>query len=74
MVAVSDKEHRHLMGWCLTLPFYFVLGAFAALKAIKEMVISPFYWDKTEHGVTSCADVDITAAALNARQPQEPRP
>lgn len=73
MVAVSDKEHRHLMGWCLTLPFYFVLGAFAALKAIKEMVISPFYWDKTEHGVTSCADVDITAVASNARQPQETR-
>lgn len=71
MVAVSGKEHRHLMGWCLTLPFYFVLGAFAALKAIKEMVINPFYWDKTEHGVTSFADVQPSAAVLNGPQPHE---
>jgi cellulose synthase/poly-beta-1,6-N-acetylglucosamine synthase-like glycosyltransferase len=58
MFAVSDKEHRHLMGWCFTLPLYFVLGAFAALKAIKEMVVSPFFWDKTQHGVTAAPELE----------------
>lgn len=52
MLAVSGKEHRHLMPWCFTLPLYFVLGAFAAFKALHEMVSSPFYWDKTQHGIT----------------------
>jgi hypothetical protein len=58
--AVSGKEHRHLMKWCFTLPLYFILGAFAALKALKEMVVSPFYWDKTQHGVTADPEDTVT--------------
>lgn len=56
MIAVSGKAHRHLMGWTFTLPLYFALGAFAAFKALHEMVVSPFYWDKTQHGVTADPD------------------
>jgi len=51
MVAVSRREHRHLMPYVLTLPFYFPMGALAAAKALKELVWEPFYWDKTEHGI-----------------------
>lgn len=51
-IAVSGKEHRHLMPWVITTPFYFTLGALAAAKALYEFVVSPFYWDKTQHGVT----------------------
>ena len=50
MVAVSGPHHRHLMKWVITTPFYFTLGALAAYKAIYEMIVTPFYWDKTEHG------------------------
>jgi cellulose synthase/poly-beta-1,6-N-acetylglucosamine synthase-like glycosyltransferase len=56
MVAVSRKEHRHLMIYVLTLPFYFPMAALSAYKALKEMVVEPFYWDKTQHGVTDCTD------------------
>ncbi|MCX7564946.1 glycosyltransferase [Sulfitobacter sp. F26169L] len=56
MVAVSRAEHRHLMGYVLTLPFYFPMAALSAYKALKEMVAAPFYWDKTQHGVTSHTD------------------
>jgi hypothetical protein len=52
MCAVSDKSHRHLMGWVLSLPFYFPMGALAAYKGLYETVRRPFYWDKTEHGVS----------------------
>ncbi len=51
--AVSGKEHRHLMPWTISLPFYFILGTFAAYKALYEFVFSPFYWDKTEHGIAA---------------------
>jgi cellulose synthase/poly-beta-1,6-N-acetylglucosamine synthase-like glycosyltransferase len=52
LVAVSRKEHRHLMPYVLTLPFYYPMAAISAYKAIKELVVEPFYWDKTEHGIS----------------------
>ncbi|MEH6737317.1 MAG: glycosyltransferase family 2 protein [Sulfitobacter sp.] len=56
MAAVSRKEHRHLMVYVLTLPLYFPMAAISAYKALKEMVLEPFYWDKTQHGVTTETD------------------
>tara|TARA_R110002094_G_scaffold52879_8_gene64269 strand:- start:441 stop:2318 length:1878 start_codon:yes stop_codon:yes gene_type:complete len=56
MVAVSGRRHRHLMGWAFTLPIYFALGALAAFKGLHEFVVRPFFWDKTEHGVTTPLD------------------
>ena len=52
MVAVSGPKHRHLLGWVLTTPLYFPMGALAAYKGLHEFVVSPYFWDKTEHGVT----------------------
>ena len=56
VVAVSGKEHRHLIPWVLLMPVYFTMGALASYKALYEMIVTPFYWDKTEHGVTHEAD------------------
>lgn len=56
MTAVSGSQHRHLIPWAITLPFYFILGSFAAYKALYEFVVMPFYWDKTEHGVSHKSD------------------
>jgi len=56
MVAVSRPQHRHLMKYVLTLPFYFPMAAISAYKALREMVFAPFYWDKTEHGVVKELD------------------
>ncbi|MEO0401979.1 MAG: glycosyltransferase [Pseudomonadota bacterium] len=50
MLAVSDRAHRHLVPWVLTLPLYFPLGALACYKALYELATDPFYWDKTQHG------------------------
>ncbi len=49
--AVSGKKHRHLMIWVPTLHFYFPLGALASYKGLYELIVRPFYWDKTEHGL-----------------------
>jgi cellulose synthase/poly-beta-1,6-N-acetylglucosamine synthase-like glycosyltransferase len=49
--AVSGTEHRHLLPWAVTLPIYFILGTFAAYKALYEFIVIPFYWDKTQHGL-----------------------
>lgn len=56
MVAVSRREHRHLMAYVFTLPLYYPMAAISAYKAMKELVLEPFYWDKTEHGITGSVD------------------
>lgn len=50
MFGVSGREHRHLLPWAVTMPLYTPLGTIAAGKAIYEMLVAPFYWDKTSHG------------------------
>ncbi|MHA6262616.1 glycosyltransferase family 2 protein [Arenibacterium sp. CAU 1754] len=55
-LAVSRPERRFLIPWVLTLPLYFPLGTLAAYKALYELVVKPFYWDKTQHGHHSPAD------------------
>ena len=39
--------------WVPTLILYFPLQAFAAYKALWEVLRCPFYWDKTSHGAFS---------------------
>lgn len=37
----------------LTAPLYWPLQTFSAIKALRELRSNPYFWDKTEHGVTS---------------------
>ncbi len=55
MWAVRGRAHRHLLPWVPTLHLYFPLGCLAAWKAIYEVVVKPFYWDKTQHGIFDAA-------------------
>ncbi len=56
IVAVSRRDHRHLIAYIFTLPFYFPMAALGAYKALKELVVEPFYWDKTQHGISPGQD------------------
>ncbi|MTD99231.1 glycosyltransferase [Paracoccus sp. YIM 132242] len=56
MWAVRADKHRHLMYWVPSLHLYFPLGCLAGWKAIYEVVVKPFYWDKTAHGIYDAAD------------------
>ncbi len=56
LYAVSGRAHRHLLGYVPTMMIYFTLGALAAYKALWEMVRAPFFWDKTQHGVSHQTD------------------
>jgi len=55
VIAVSGRKHRHLMAWAPSMHFYAPLGAIAAYKALYELVLKPFYWDKTAHGLSIAA-------------------
>ncbi|MDP2063351.1 MAG: glycosyltransferase [Phaeovulum sp.] len=64
--AVRGREHRHLWPWLPVLNLYFPLGALAAWKAIYEVAVRPFYWDKTAHGFFDQPASTPPAAAAHA--------
>lgn len=64
LYAVRGTKHRHLMPWVPTLHVYFPLGCFAGWKAIYEVVVKPFYWDKTAHGIFDATDSEETPEVI----------
>ena len=48
--SIASTRHRGLWPWVPTLHLYFPLAAIAAYKGIWELIVRPFYWDKTTHG------------------------
>lgn len=50
MIAVSARSRRHLLPWAPSMMFYFPLATIAFYKALYELLLKPFFWDKTEHG------------------------
>lgn len=50
--ACRSKPHRRLIPWLPSLMLYWPLATLAMYKAIFELLFAPFYWDKTEHGIT----------------------
>ena len=51
-VAVSERSDRWLIKWAPTLMVYFPLGTLAGYRALVDIAVSPFYWDKTRHGLS----------------------
>ncbi len=62
--AVRGAKHRHLRIWVPLMHFYYPLGCLAGWKAIYEVVVNPFYWDKTVHGVFDEAEETPAPAPL----------
>ena len=52
VVAARDAGRPGLVRWVVALPFYWLLGAVAAWRAIREVFTRPSFWHKTEHGVS----------------------
>ncbi len=50
-LALHKKRKYGLLPFLLTMPFYWPLGTIAAYKALCEIFVAPFYWDKTTHGL-----------------------
>lgn len=48
--AVARPKHRWLIKWVPLMHFYYPLAAVASWKGFAELLIRPFYWDKTSHG------------------------
>lgn len=51
-LAMRRRGQLGLLWVVPTLPIYWTLGAAAAWKAVIELVLAPFWWDKTRHGTS----------------------
>ena len=58
--AVTGRRHRHLLAWTPTMHFYTPLGAVAAYKAVYELAVKPYFWDKTQHGFATTGPEKMT--------------
>ena len=51
-MAVFKRKYYDLVIYALLNPIYYLLQSVAAWKALKQLFFNPFYWEKTEHGLT----------------------
>ena len=63
ITAVSGRQHRFLRLWAPSLHLYFPLAVVAAWKGLWEMVTSPYFWDKTTHGLHDSAPQPALSSA-----------
>ncbi len=52
-LGVVAGGRRFLLPWVPTMALYYPLGVAAAYKALWELAVRPFFWDKTQHGQAS---------------------
>ena len=64
LIAVSGKDHRHLLPYVPTTLLYYPLGALASYKALWELIFSPFYWDKTSHGTSTPSTISSSKSKV----------
>jgi cellulose synthase/poly-beta-1,6-N-acetylglucosamine synthase-like glycosyltransferase len=65
--ACQAPHHRRLWPWVPTVLAYFPLASLAMAKALFEIVLKPFHWDKTIHGAHGGDAPGSEIAALEER-------
>lgn len=48
--ACAQRGHWDLVTYCLLAPLYWLLMSVAAYKALGQLLVRPYYWEKTDHG------------------------
>ena len=51
LIGTQKAGQKQLWPWIPLQYFYFPLATVAAVKALYELIVAPFYWEKTQHGL-----------------------
>lgn len=62
MVAGFKRNYFKLAPYALTVPLYWLLQSFAAYKGLWQLISKPFYWEKTNHGISKYVPAERKAA------------
>ncbi|HEY4325634.1 MAG TPA: glycosyltransferase family 2 protein [Mucilaginibacter sp.] len=52
MMAVFKRRFYELILFAIANPVYWLLHSIAAYKGLYQLIINPFYWEKTNHGLS----------------------
>ena len=52
MLAAAKRHHIRLLPYALTVPVYWLLMSVAGYKGLWQLITRPFYWEKTNHGIS----------------------
>jgi cellulose synthase/poly-beta-1,6-N-acetylglucosamine synthase-like glycosyltransferase len=52
MIAVFKRRYYELILFAIANPIYWLMHSIAAYKGLYQLVINPFYWEKTNHGLS----------------------
>lgn len=67
MLAVFKRRYYELILFAMCNPLYWLLHSIAAYKGLWQLIYKPFYWEKTNHGLTKMSH-SAAATAANANQ------
>jgi len=66
LLAGFKRRNYRLTAFALLSPFYWLLHSIASYKAAWQLLTKPFYWEKTQHGLTSHTADDGPGAVQGA--------
>ena len=52
MMAVFKRRFYELILFAIANPIYWLMHSIAAFKGLYQLVVKPFYWEKTDHGLS----------------------
>jgi hypothetical protein len=52
MMAVFKRRYYELILFAIANPVYWLLHSWAAYKGLYQLIVKPFYWEKTTHGLS----------------------
>ena len=53
MIGVVKRQNYNLLVYSLTNPLYWCMHSIASYIALWQLITKPFYWEKTDHGLTN---------------------
>jgi len=52
MMAVFKRRYYELILFAIANPLYWLMHSIAAYKGLYQLIVNPFYWEKTNHGLS----------------------
>jgi glycosyltransferase XagB len=71
MLAIFSRRKYELIPFALTNPLYWCMHSIASYMALWQLITKPFYWEKTDHGLTNVETEHLfeeTKVAVPARE------
>ena len=61
MMAVFKRRYYELILFALANPIYWMLHSISAYKGLYQLIVKPFYWEKTNHGLSKVNNANATS-------------